>query len=170
MILVFTGDGKGKTTAALGLALRAAGHDLPVLFLQFIKNGGNSGEIKAVKALPGVEIRALGLGFPPPPSGEGYARHVAAAAEGLRFAGEAIASGRYGLIVLDEACTAVALQLFDEKELCRAVAGASGSTVVVLTGRGATPELIDMADTVTCMQCRKHGYDAGRRAVAGVEF
>jgi cob(I)alamin adenosyltransferase len=168
-ILVFTGDGKGKTTAALGMALRAAGHGLHVCVIQFIKNDATTGELAAAAKVPGIQIIQTGLGFLPKPGSPEFARHKAAAEDGLRKAGRIIASGVCSLVVLDEACLAVARGLLDEKDVMAVVRQARPDDCVVLTGRGATPGLIELADTVTEMRCVKHGLASGRAAQKGVE-
>ncbi|MDI6795043.1 MAG: cob(I)yrinic acid a,c-diamide adenosyltransferase, partial [bacterium] len=105
-ILIFTGEGKGKTTAALGMAFRACGHGMQALVIQFIKNEAGTGEIAAGKHLPGLEIIQTGQGFVPPETDPQFSRHQKAAQEGLCLAAEAIKSRKYDLIVLDEICTA----------------------------------------------------------------
>ncbi len=169
-ILIFTGDGKGKTTAALGMALRAAGHGMAVKIIQFIKADASTGELAAFAMLPTVEIHQTGKGFVPPPDRPDFACHREAAADGLRMATEALCDGRYGLVVLDEICTAVDRGLLSEADVVAALKAACADTVVALTGRGATAGLIALADTVTEMRCIKHGARAGWPARKGVEF
>ncbi|MBM4163516.1 MAG: cob(I)yrinic acid a,c-diamide adenosyltransferase [Lentisphaerae bacterium] len=169
-ILLFTGDGKGKTTAALGIALRASGHGLQTLIVQFIKAHAATGELAALRMLAGVEVRQAGLGFVPrSDDAPQFAAHRHAAAEGLRAAAAELASGRYRVVILDEVCTAVARGLLDEDSVVAALSQAPADGVIVLTGRGATPGLIARADTVTEMRCIKHGFDAGLPAQPGVE-
>lgn len=167
-ILIFTGDGKGKTTAALGMALRAVGHGMRVRIIQFIKADASTGEIAAFKNLPGVEISQVGLGFVPPKSSPKFEEHKKAPVDGLGIAREALASGDYDLVILDEICGAVGLGLLDEQEVIDAIEGFG--TIIVLTGRGASQKLIDMADTVTEMKQVKHGMDSGWKSQAGVEY
>lgn len=169
-ILIFTGDGKGKTTAALGMALRAHGHGIPVSVIQFVKSDTKTGEFAALQAMAGVEIAVTGLGFVPRPTDPRFADHRRAAEEGLRIAGEAAFSGRYGLVVLDEVCTAVALNLLTEDAVLALLHETAPGCAVVLTGRGATEGLINAADTVSEARCIKHGFDSGRKAQKGVEF
>ena len=169
-ILVFTGDGKGKTTAALGMALRAAGHKMPVLIIQFIKADDSTGELAALKSLPGVEIRQVGLGFVPRADSPAFAGHRQAAVRGLETAAAALAAGVHRMIILDEICTAVTKDLLAEEAVVAAMKQAPPATIVVLTGRHASKGLIDLADTVTEMRCIKHGYQQGRKAQEGVEF
>ena len=168
--LVLTGDGKGKTTAALGMALRAAGHGMRVLVVQFIKADKRTGELAACERLPGVEIQQTGLGFVPAADDARFAEHQEAARRGLELAAGALAAGECGLVVLDEVCQAAALGLIDDGDVAQAVEGAAQGVCVVMTGRDASPRLIALADTVTEMRCVKHGLDDGLKAQPGVEF
>ncbi len=168
-ILLFTGDGKGKTTAALGLAFRASGHNLRTCVIQFIKGDASVGEVAAAAASPRTRIIQTGLGFLPPRTSPAFGEHVAAAQTGLCQAAEAIASGQFELVILDEICLAVARDLIDEQQVVELVAQTPSDRCLVLTGRGATPGLIALADTVTDMRCVKHGLQTGRTAQKGVE-
>jgi cob(I)alamin adenosyltransferase len=168
-VLLFTGDGKGKTTAALGMALRACGHGMRVLVLQFIK-AAITGELTASRQLAGVEFAQAGRGFVPKPGSPHFEEHRGAAREGLEKAAEALASGRYDLVILDEICNAVAAGLLTEESVAMLVRNRPLAITVVLTGRGATPRLVALADTVTEMRSVKHALAAGRRAQKGVEF
>jgi cob(I)alamin adenosyltransferase len=138
--------------------------------IQFVKSDRESGEFAALQKMAGVEIAVTGLGFVPRPTHPRFADHCRAAEEGLRIAAEAASSGRYGLVVLDEACTAVALKLLSEEAVLQLLHGAAPECTIVLTGRGATEGLIRAADTVTEMRCIKHGFDNGLKAQKGVEF
>lgn len=169
-ILLFTGNGKGKTTAALGMALRACGHGMPVSMIQFIKNDSSTGELRAAARLADFEILQSGQGFLPAPGKPAFAGHQAAAEAGLKHAAERIAGGRFGLVILDEVCGAVARGLLEERQVIEAVKSAPLQTCVVLTGRDATPGLIALADTVTEMRVVKHAMQAGRGAEKGVEW
>jgi len=168
-ILIFTGEGKGKTTSAFGMALRAAGSGMRVWVVQFAKSNP-SGEVRAAAKLPGIEIVQAGLGFLPPADSQHFPRHQAAAQAGLRQAGEAIACGRFDMVVLDEVCVAVDRGLIEERQVIEVLRQARAGTVVVLTGRGATEGLIEQADTVTEMRCVKHAQTAGWPAQKGVEI
>ncbi len=169
-ILLFTGDGKGKTTAALGMALRASGHGLRTMILQFVKANSTVGEIAACRHLPGIEISQTGLGFVPEPSHPSFPEHRRAAEKGLELARKALTSGQYDLVILDEICIAVSRGLLDEERVIEAVRQAHPRTCVVMTGRSATRDLIDLADTVTEMRFIKHGLTVGRAAEKGVEY
>jgi len=169
-IILFTGDGKGKTTAALGMALRAGGHGIRSLIVQFVKGGGATGELAACRGLAGVEIVQAGRGFVPDRGHEDYPEHCRAAREGLVRAEQALSSGDYGLVVLDEICVAVDRGLMTEEMVVAAIGKARPGICVVLTGRNAAPGLVALADTVTEMRAVKHGLAAGWPAQQGVEY
>jgi cob(I)alamin adenosyltransferase len=169
-ILVITGDGKGKTTAALGMALRSHGHGIPVAMIQFVKSDSNTGEVAAFKEMAGCEIVLTGLGFVPRPSDPRFADHCLAAKEGLRTAAEKLRSGCFGLVILDEVCIAVSLNLLSEEAVLEALRGKAEGVTVVMTGRGATEGLIRAADTVSEIRMVKHGFQTGLKAQKGVEF
>jgi cob(I)alamin adenosyltransferase len=169
-ILIFTGNGKGKTTAALGMVLRAHGHGIPAAVIQFIKSERGTGEFAALQEMADIEMIVTGLGFVPQPNDPRFADHRRAAEDGLRIAAEAVLSARYGLIVLDEVCTAVSLELLPEENVLAVLRNAAPDCTIVLTGRGATEGLIRAADTVSEIRCIKHGFDHGRSAKKGVEF
>lgn len=164
-----TGDGKGKTTAALGMALRAWGHGIPLFLIQFVKSDRETGEHAALERL-GIEVRVAGLGFVPPRDNPSFEAHCRAAEEGLQIAAEVLRSGRYGLVILDELCYAVARGLVAEGAVLRLLEAADPSVTIVMTGRGATEGLIAAADTVSEVRSVKHGFDAGLKAKKGVEF
>jgi len=168
-ILIFTGDGKGKTTAALGMALRASGHGLRTCVIQFLKSDTSVGEVMAAADATCIEIHPMGLGFLPPADSPCFAPHRAAAQAALCEAETAVASRRYGIVVLDEICLAVARGLIQERQVAELLARASPEMCLVLTGREASPALIALADTVTEMRSIKHGLQAGRVAQDGVE-
>ena len=168
-ILLFTGAGKGKTTAALGLVLRTAGHGMRACVIQFIKSAP-TGEIQSLALLKNVRIFQMGLGFLPEPESSEYAQHRAAAEGGLDKAREAIISGSFNLVVLDEICLAVHRGLLAEECVVEAIGLARPSMILALTGRHASTKLIEIADTITDMRCVKHGMQAGYPAQKGVEL
>ena len=172
LIIVHTGNGKGKTTAALGLAIRAWGDGLRVLILQFIKGGWKYGEIETIKKLGEIdgriELKRLGKGFQR--NTDDKAEHIAAAQEALKEAGEAFESGNYDLIILDEINYAVKFELITVEDVKALLAKRPAELHVVLTGRDAKEEIIDMADLVTEMKLIKHPYQKGIKAQKGIEF
>src|SRR5574340_1069212 len=141
------------------MALRASGHGMRARIIQFIKNDPSPGEVQAIRHLPGVELVQTGCGFVPPVAGPAFAVHREAAEKGLALAAETIASGNHDLVVLDEICTAVACRLLDEKAVLDTVQSAGSGTCLVLTGRGATDALREIADTVTELFCVKHDLE-----------
>jgi len=168
--LLFTGNGKGKTSAALGMALRACGHGLRSLIVQFVKSNDSTGEMSALRHLPGIEIVQAGRGFLPPKDAPDFSEHRRAAEESMGYAAEALASGKWDMVVLDEIAYAVFREILDECEVIDAVKNAAPDTVIVLTGRYASNRLVEVADTITEMHSIKHGYEAGWTAQKGVEF
>jgi len=167
-VQVYTGNGKGKTTAALGLALRATGAGKKVFIAQFIK-GRTYSEITAINNyLPAVIIKQYGMGcfIVNKPCLE----DIEAAKKGLEHVSEVIASGEYDLIVLDEACIAIYYELFSVEELIRAISRKKDKTEIVITGRYAPQKLLDFADLVTEMIEIKHYFKSGVEARKGIEY
>jgi cob(I)alamin adenosyltransferase len=167
---VYTGSGKGKTTAAVGAVLRAAGQGLRVLIIQFMKGQRISGEIKALDhcGLP-VEVRQFGRRvFFKSRACEPMDRHMAA--KGLADFENALESRRYDMIVLDEINMAVAFDLIAFEDLKRLLQRRPPELHLILTGRKAKKELIEMADLVTEMGEVKHPYHRGVRAQVGIEY
>lgn len=169
-ILIFTGNGKGKSTAAFGMALRAAGHGQRILILQFMKSDSTTGELVGLREKLGIDIRQTGLGFVPKQDHPKYAAHRKAAQDGFALASQAMLSGDYDLLILDEICGAVACGLVDEEQVLSAVAASRDDLNIVLTGRNATAAMIDLADTVTEMVPHKHALESGIPAREGIEF
>lgn len=164
---VYTGDGKGKTTAAIGLAIRAAGAGLKVLFAQFIK-GGVYSEIAALRALAGnITVRQYGRGrFI---KGEPCQEDIDAAKRGLTEVKQALSDGSYDVVVLDEANIAIQFNLFGVEKLVELIACKPPNVELVVTGRYAHPFLLDCADVVTEMKEVKHYYQKGITARVGIE-
>ncbi|MCK4501782.1 MAG: cob(I)yrinic acid a,c-diamide adenosyltransferase [Desulfuromonadales bacterium] len=169
-ILIFTGDGKGKSTAAFGMAVRAAGHGQKILILQFMKSDDSTGELVGLREKLGIDIRLTGLGFVPKPEHPKYAAHQEAAQQAFAIANEAMQGGEYDLLVLDEICGTVAAGLVTEQQVLDALAAARNDLNIVLTGRNATAAMMALADTVTEMVPHKHALDAGVPARKGIEF
>jgi len=170
LVQVYTGDGKGKTTACVGLAVRAVGAGLRVLFVQFVKGGHRSSELAMLERL-GVRVER------PAEASTGLLASTGitdddrrAAAEAWSIASDAIASGDYDVVVLDEACVALAHGLLDERTLLAALSTRPPHVEVVLTGRGAPAALVEQADLVTEMRARKHPFDRGIPARFGIEY
>ena len=168
--LIFTGEGKGKTTAAFGMLLRASGHGQRVLVVQFLKANSDSGELLACAGMANVEVVQMGRGFVPPQDHPAFAGHRETAREALAFAQAAVASGKYDLIVLDEICGAMARELIREDDVIALLVKTDRTGCIVLTGRHASASLMKHADTVTEMRCISHGYTQGIAAQKGVEF
>ncbi|MBN1181321.1 MAG: cob(I)yrinic acid a,c-diamide adenosyltransferase [Bacteroidales bacterium] len=167
-IHLYTGNGKGKTTAALGLSLRAMGAGKKVFFAQFVK-GKTYSEIDTIeKHLPGIVVKQYGLGcfIVNSPT----QKDVDAARQGLAEVSEMLVSGDYDMVVMDEACIAIYYQLFSAEELVDALNKRKEETEVIITGRYAPDELIEIADLVTEMKEVKHYYNDGLEARKGVEF
>lgn len=168
-VQIYTGNGKGKTTAALGLLLRASGAGLRARVFQFLKRGDYS-EIEALRArFPDVEVTQFGSGrFVNPkciPEEE-----LRRASDGLSTADEASSSGDYDLVILDEALGAVSLGLLPAADVLRLMRRRHTRTELVLTGRDAPPEIVEAADLCTEMRCVKHYYESGVPARKGIEF
>ena len=166
-IHIYTGNGKGKTTAALGLTLRAAGAGKKVFFAQFVK-GQIYSEVKALQQfIPSVEIRQYGLNC--------FIRNtptqadIEVARKGFYEVSEIISSGEYDIVVLDEASIAICYGLFSTDELIEVLSQKSDETEIIITGRYAMLELIEIADLVTDMQEIKHYYNKGVVARTGIE-
>jgi len=166
LIIVHTGEGKGKTTAALGLAIRAFGAGLRVLILQLIKGQRRSGELAALNAL-GIDVRQLGLGFV---TQENFAEQKKSARAAIDLARREILSGAWDLIVFDEINYAVKFGLLSATELLELIKIRPPQMHLVFTGRDALPELIDAADLVTEMKLIKHPFQQGIAAQSGIEF
>ncbi|SFJ22236.1 cob(I)yrinic acid a,c-diamide adenosyltransferase [Thermoflavimicrobium dichotomicum] len=173
LTLVYTGDGKGKTTAALGLALRAVGRGMRVLVLQFIKSSERTyGEQIALQKL-GVEIRQLGVGFTWTKTPE---EHRQALQEAWQFTKERVQAGEHDVVILDEINNALAIERFpiDDilplNEVLELIETRPSHMHLVLTGRNAHPEVLKRADLVSEIQAVKHYYQAGIPAVRGIEF
>ena len=174
LVMIWTGKGKGKTTAALGLALRAAGHRMRVLVLQFIKGQWKTGERQALPLLaPYVEHAVMGRGFTIErlrSKNVPMEAHQAAARAAFEFAREAVHSGRYQMVILDEIMATLHAGLISADEVVELVRTKPAMLHLVLTGRNAPPELVELADLVSEVQPLKHPLQAGIPAQRGVEF
>ncbi|MDD3777286.1 MAG: cob(I)yrinic acid a,c-diamide adenosyltransferase [Actinomycetota bacterium] len=172
LVLVNTGDGKGKTTAALGLALRAAGHQQKVLILQFIKGCWISGEVRAISSIPQIEIKQLGSGFIPFKQGKPLINPELKmeAEQALQYALEQAKNSSYDLIILDEINNMVDYGLASPEQVLNIINNKKPEMVLVLTGRNAHPKIIEAADTVTEMKQIKHAFQHGIKAIKGIEY
>lgn len=169
LLIVFTGNGKGKTTAALGMAVRAAGHSMRILILQFIKGAWNYGELEALKRFGEIEIRPLGTGFTWKKENLDEDRRLAGA--GWKQAAEVIERGEYDMVILDELNLALAYGLLPVAEVLDTLVRRPERLHVVITGRSAPEELLAAADLVTEMREVKHPYrEQSIRAQKGIEF
>lgn len=166
-IHVYTGNGKGKTTAALGLAVRAAGAGLKVYIAQFVKHGEYS-EIKGLKRLSDrITVEQFGSGrFI---KGRPSAQDVAVAQQGLEKVKSILAAGEHQVVILDEANVAVSLDLFSEEALLEVIKSKPDETEIIITGRGATTKIIESADLATEMKEVKHYFKNGVQARIGIE-
>ena len=172
LVIVYTGNGKGKTTAALGMALRAAGHGKKTLMIQFIKSFQNYGEIKFTKKyLCGITIKTLGKGYVKI-KGDRYPfeEHVKTAKKALKYAKEQILSKKYDIVVLDEINIALDKKLITVKELVDLIQQKPPDLHIILTGRSAPKRLIQLADLVSEVKEIKHPFRKGILAQKGVEY
>ena len=179
LVLINTGTGKGKTTAALGTAIRAWGDGQKVLILQFIKGSWKYGELKAIetlgKAEGRIEIRPMGDGFvfhnkKDPENEERLAEKKELARRAWDMVRKEVMSGAWDLIVLDEINYAIHFGMLETEEVARLIRERPVRLNMILTGRYAPKGLIDLADTVTEMTLVKHAFQKGIRARKGIEF
>ncbi len=169
LLIVFTGHGKGKTTAALGMAMRAAGHGIRVLILQFIKGTWAYGELQSFEKIEEVEIKPLGSGFTWKKESLDEDRRLAKA--GWEEAVSEMGRGYYEMIVLDELNVVLSHGLLPGEAVIDALKNRTTGAHIVITGRNAPGELIAIADMVTEMQDIKHPFrDRGLKAGKGIEF
>ena len=166
MFHLYTGNGKGKTTAAIGLAVRALGAGFKVFFAQFV-TGQEYSEIKILNSLKNVTVKQYGLDcfIRKEPTED----DIRAAKQGLNEVSQVLKSGEYQLVILDEANIAVYYQLFSSEQLLQAIENRAAAVEVVVTGRKADQKLIDQADLVTRMEEIKHYYQQGIMARTGIE-
>jgi len=169
MIQLYTGDGKGKTTASLGQALRACGHGLKVLMIQFMKGSKNYGELLSSESVQGLEIVQKGL-----PTfvkkGEPSEEDLRLAAEGMDLARKAVKEAVHDILILDEINCAVDYGLVDVDEVLDLVRSKPEKMELIMTGRYAPRELMEVADLVTEMKEIKHHYNTGVEMREGIEF
>jgi len=172
LVIVYTGNGKGKTTAALGMALRAVGYQHKVCMLQFIKGSWHYGEMDSSKKLePNFELIPVGKGFvgilddnSPREEHEKYA------AEAVKICREKIFSGKYDVVILDEVNYAINLDLIDVQDIIKIIKEKPFELDLVLTGRNVREEIVELADLVTEMKEIKHPFKSGIKAKKGIDF
>lgn len=166
---IITGPGKGKTTAAFGLAMRAAGHGYKVCIIQFLKTGATTGEVLAARGIDGIQVFQFGTG-----------RWVGAkdisdeerrmVASGMARAKAALTGGEFDIVIMDEINVVLAFDLASVREVLDLVRSRKEGVEVVLTGRSAPEELIEYADYVSVIEDTKHPYDRGVPARKGIEW
>jgi cob(I)alamin adenosyltransferase len=171
LIIVNTGPGKGKTTAAMGTALRAAGNGMKVLMLQFLKGSWHYGELDAVKAFgDNFIMKQMGRGFVKVGGAETDPEDIRMVEHAWQEASEAIISGKWDLVVLDEINYAISYGMLDPAKVVEVLKRRPEMVHVILTGRNAHPTIIEVADTVTEMRQVKHAYEKGVEAQRGIEY
>jgi len=172
LIVVITGNGKGKTTTALGIAVRACGHNLRTCIIQFMKGDIYAGEWDGIKKMNcQIELISTGKGFcgiqgnPYP-----YKEHRGNAQEAIRLARQKIASGQLDILILDEINNALSLRLVDLEQVLEVIRNKPAGMHLVLTGRDASPEVIELADTVSEINEIKHAYRKGIEPQPGIDY
>ena len=174
LLIVYSGDGKGKTTAALGMCLRVVGHGWKVCVIQFVKGSWKYGELEGVKRLaPEVELHVVGRGFvgvAEDSDGSQFEEHCRAAREGLELARGVIEAGDRELVILDELCVALDLELLNREEVEKVLEERKEAQHLVITGRGAPDWLLQKADLVTEMKEIQHPYQKGIKAMKGIDW
>jgi len=171
LILINTGPGKGKTTAAMGTALRAVGNGMRVLMLQFLKGSWHYGELDAVKSFGGSFVmKQMGRGFVKVGGAETDPEDIRLVEAAWEEAREAIDSGDWDMVVLDEINYAIGYGMLDPAMVADALRSRPEMVHVILTGRNAHPALVELADTVTEMREVKHAYQKGILAQRGIEY
>ena len=172
LVIVYTGNGKGKTTAALGMALRAVGYNHKICMIQFIKGSWPYGEMESVKRLePELELVIAGKGFvgiidDKSPKED----HIKIAQEAIKISKEKIQTGNYNIVILDEINYAIDLGLIDLNDVLNLIKSKPEKLNLVLTGNHAKNEIIDVADLVTEMKEIKHPFKSGIKAKKGIDF
>lgn len=171
LVVVITGNGKGKTTSALGMVVRAVGHGMKVCMIQFMKGDLYAGEWDGVKNLPGVEFHTTGKGFcgirgnPYP-----WKEHRANAQDAIRLARERISSGRFDIVILDEINNAMKLKLVDLDQVLELLELKPALMHLILTGRDAHEGIVERADTVSEVLEIKHPYRRDIEPQPGIDY
>ena len=171
LIIVHTGPGKGKTTAAMGTGLRAVGQGMRVLMLQFLKGSWHYGELDAVQAFGDrFVIKPMGRGFVKVGGAEPDPEDLRMVQEAWAAAAQAIGSGEWDLVILDEINYAISYHMLDPEQVAAVLRAKPEMVHVILTGRNAHPTITELADTVTEMRQVKHAYEQGVMAQRGIEY
>jgi len=171
LIIVNTGPGKGKTTAAMGTALRAVGNGMKVLMLQFLKGSLHYGELDAVKAFgENFVMKQLGRGFVKVGGAETDPEDIRMVETAWQESRAEILSGKWDLVILDEINYAISYGMLDAEKVAETLKQKPEMVHVILTGRNAHPKIVEVADTVTEMRQVKHAYEAGILAQRGIEY
>ncbi|HEV2132675.1 MAG TPA: cob(I)yrinic acid a,c-diamide adenosyltransferase [Terracidiphilus sp.] len=171
LLLINTGPGKGKTTAALGTAMRAAGNGMRVLILQFLKGSWHYGELDSAQTLgPNFVLKQMGRGFVKVGGAETDPEDIRLVQAAWDEARQAIYSGEWDMVVLDEINYAINYGMLDPAIVAEALRNRPPMVHVILTGRNAHPLLVELADTVTEMREIKHAYQKGIQAQRGIEY
>lgn len=172
LLIVYTGDGKGKTTAALGMTVRAVGYGWKIAVFQFIKGTWKYGELEGIKKLaPNVELEVLGAGFVGIiDDDKPFEEHRRVARKAIETVARKISSEKYDLVILDELNVALSLGLVTQDEVESIINNRPDNLNLVITGRGASQWLIDRADLVTEMKEIKHPFQKGIKARKGIDF
>ena len=171
LIIVNTGSGKGKTTAAIGTALRAVGNGMKILMLQFLKGSWHYGELDAVQAFGDKFVmKQMGRGFVKVGAEKPDPEDVRMVEDAWSEAEAAIASGTWDLVILDEINYAISYGMLDPAKVVESLKKKPEMVHVILTGRNAHSTIVDIADTVTEMRQVKHAYEKGVMAQRGIEY
>lgn len=171
LVLINTGPGKGKTTAALGTAFRAAGNGMRVLILQFLKGSWHYGDLDSAQMMgEDFVIKQMGRGFVKVGGAETDPEDIRMVEAAWEEAAAAILSGDWDLVVLDEINYAIGYKMLDPEKVADVLRQRPEMVHVILTGRNAHPVLVELADTVTEMREVKHAYEKGILAQRGIEF
>lgn len=171
LIIVNTGPGKGKTTAAMGTALRAVGNGMKVLMLQFLKGSWHYGELDAVRSFgDNFVMKQMGRGFVKVGGAETDPEDIRMVEAAWGEARDAILSGAWDLVILDEINYAISYGMLDPAQVAQTLKDKPEQVHVILTGRNAHPTIIELADTVTEMKQVKHAYEKGVMAQRGIEY
>jgi cob(I)alamin adenosyltransferase len=171
LIIVNTGPGKGKTTAAMGTGLRAVGQGMRVLMLQFLKGSWHYGELDAVQAFgEKFVMKQMGRGFVKVGAEKPDPEDIKMVDEAWAEADRAMQSGEWDLVILDEINYAISYGMLDPAKVVESLKKKPEMLHVILTGRNAHPTIVEVADTVTVMQQEKHAYEKGVMAQRGIEY